>query len=412
MSLEHVIDLESLKKPISEDSPQGADLRTDRSPTSAFYAIKDARNAARAAERSALFDDNVDLLAPWKDVARLAPDILTNISKDLEVSAWYTEALIRLHGLAGLRDGLALIKCLVTEHWEGLYPQPDEDGMETKVAPLTGLNGDGGDGTLLAPLRNMPITLEDAGGLFSFWQYQQARDADRIVDEDEKSDRIDVMGYSLKNITDTILSTSVSDSVAIVDTLEECLDYFKSTQAALRQNCDKFAPPSTNISNLLEELLRTTRFMYKEKIEENEALINAANANDQESSAEGTPDMETGAPGVKLVQGPIADREDALRRLEEIAAYFRRYEPHTPIGPSLERLVSWGRMTVSDLMMQLLPEESARGLFSQLTGVKLDGSDTSTYVAPPKAKVASPAENKPAVPASQPAEPETGKMGW
>jgi type VI secretion system protein ImpA len=414
MSLDHVIDLDSLKQPISAEAPQGKDLRADRSPTSTYYAIKDARNAARAAERASMFDEDVDLLAPWRQVAQLAPSILQDVSKDLEVACWYSEALIRLHGLAGLRDGLALIRTLVEDFWDGLYPEPDEDGIETKVAPLTGLNGDGGEGTLLAPLRNMPITLDDAGGEFSFWQYQQARDADRITDEDNREERIAAMGYSLKNISDTVLATSIEDSVAVVDTLEECLDYFKSTNAYLRKACDNEAPPSSNVSNLLEELLRTARFIYKEKLEANQAQAEAAETSIEEPQAEqGATSLVAGVTA-GVGAGPIADREDALKRLEEIASYFRRYEPHTPIGPSLERLVVWGRMTVADLMMELLPEDSARGIFAQLTGVKMDGSDNSTYVAPPKPKAnsAAPAAkaNKPEQPQQE--EPEPQNMGW
>ncbi len=414
MSLDHVIDLDSLKQPISADAPQGKDLRADRSPTSTYYAIKDARNAARAAERASMFDEDVDLLAPWRQVAQLAPSILQDVSKDLEVACWYTEALIRLHGLAGLRDGLALIRVLVEDFWDGLYPEPDEDGIETKVAPLTGLNGDGGEGTLLAPLRNMPITLEDAGGEYSFWQYQQARDADRITDEDNRAERIDAMGYSLKSITDTVLATSIPDSVAVVDTLEECLDYFKSTNAHLRKTCDNEAPPSSNISNLLEELLRTARFIYKEKLEANQAQ-EAVSAEDAQEEAQLDQSGERVHPVVMgAAAGPIADREDALKRLEEVAAYFRRYEPHTPIGPSLERLVTWGRMTVADLMMELLPEDSARSIFSQLTGVKMDGSDDSTYVAPPKPKASASPAPAAATKTEQPqqAETEPQNLGW
>lgn len=412
MSLNHAIDLEALLAPVSETAPQGSDLRADRSPTAVYYRIKDARNAARAAERSALFDDDVDLLDGWRQVTKLAPEILANTSKDLEVTAWYTEALIRVHGLAGLRDGLLLTKRLIEQYWDDLFPLPDEDGLETKVAPLTGLNGDGGDGTLLAPLRNMPITLEDAGGGFSLWQYQQARDADRIVDEDDKSARLEKLGYSLKNITDTIAATALTDAVHIVETLEQCLDLYKSTQALLRSHCDNQAPPSSNIANLLEELLRTARFIYKEKLDAAQAA-NAAPVVDEDAPAAGdqSDQLQAQVPGLSAGNGAIRDREDALRRIEQIAVYFRRHEPHSPIGPGLERLAQWGRMTVAELMMELLPEASAKGIFSQLTGVKMDGSDTATYVAPPAPATPQKEQTHTAAPAA-PAQQETVKMGW
>ncbi|MFC6981367.1 ImpA family type VI secretion system protein [Microbulbifer taiwanensis] len=169
MAFPNVIDIDALVAPISDDQPTGSDIREDRSPTSDYYTIKDARNSARAAERSALFDESdADLLAPWRDVAKTAEKILTKQSKDLEVASWYTEALIRLQGFSGLRDGFALIDRLVADHWEGLYPEPDEDGLETKVAPLSGLNGDGGDGTLMMPIRSAEITPEGDNGSFTF----------------------------------------------------------------------------------------------------------------------------------------------------------------------------------------------------------------------------------------------------
>jgi type VI secretion system protein ImpA len=81
--------------------------------------------------------------------------------------------------------------------------------------------------------------------------------------------------------------------------------------------------------------------------------------------------------------GPISGREDALKRLQEIAQYFRQYEPHTPLASSIDRVVSWGRMSVAELVMELVPDTTARAIYTQLTGVKLDGSDEHEYVAPP-----------------------------
>ena len=46
MASPSIIDVEELLQPISEDQPQGADIREDPSPTSVYYQIKDARNAA------------------------------------------------------------------------------------------------------------------------------------------------------------------------------------------------------------------------------------------------------------------------------------------------------------------------------------------------------------------------------
>ena len=47
--------------------------------------------------------------------------------------------------------------------------------------------------------------------------------------------------------------------------------------------------------------------------------------------------------------------------MEKVAAYFRTYEPHTPLAPGLERLINWGRMTVAELMVEHAPSAEAGG---------------------------------------------------
>ncbi|WP_444929358.1 type VI secretion system protein TssA [Microbulbifer sp. SSSA002] len=409
MAFPNTINIDELVAPISEDNPVGEDIREDRSPTSDYYSIKDARNSARAAERSAMFDDaDTDLLAPWRDVAKVAENILSKKSKDLEVASWYTEALIRLHGFVGLRDGLQLIDSLVEQHWEGLYPLPDEDGLETKVAPLTGLNGDGGDGTLMMPIRSAAITPEGDYGDFSFFQFQQARDADKLTDEDAKTARIETLGYSFEQVEQCVNSASAEWAQNLIQTIEGALEYFKAINNNLRQSCGHDAPPTTNISSLLDEVLRTSRFVYKAKLE---SLEQTQVAQEPESSEELTGGgTQTEGPAVATVStsavvvptGPVVSREDALKLLEQAAKYFRTYEPHTPLAPGLERLIGWGRMTVSELMSELLPDDQSKALYSQLTGVRLDGTDTQKYITPPVTTAGT--SSAPAVAADTPSE--------
>ena len=103
MASEEIIAVEDLLAPITEDNPVGQDIRADSSPASVFYAIKDARNAARAAERNNMFDDATSAADDhWRKITQLAPDILKNHAKDLEVAAAVVSAAggeVALHGL-------------------------------------------------------------------------------------------------------------------------------------------------------------------------------------------------------------------------------------------------------------------------------------------------------------------------
>ncbi|MCH9691878.1 MAG: type VI secretion system protein TssA [Gammaproteobacteria bacterium] len=389
MTFAYVIDIDQLAVAISENHPTGSDIRINPSPTSDYYFIKDARNGARAAERAAMFEDtDADLLAPWRKVVETAEKILTTQSKDLEVAGWYTEGLIRLHGFDGLRDGFALIDRLINEYWDELFPVPDEDGLETKVAPLIGLNGDGGEGTLMTPIRNAPITLKGDYSAYSFFQYQQARDASHIEDKDTRAAREAALGYSLGEFDECVNAASTEWAQNLVGTLESASAHYKSFNSTLRIHCGHDAPPSSNISALLDEVLRTTRFIYKVQLDALAAAAAADSNSEKESSGLSNvgEDEAVNREGIAYAgpvsTGPIASREEALKLLELAAQYFRRYEPHTPLASSLERLLGWGRMSVSELMMELLPDAQARAIYSQLTGVALDGSEGQSYVAP------------------------------
>ncbi len=423
MPLDSILDIESLLKPITEDKPQGDDIREDRSPSSHYYRIKDARNDGRSAERSAMFDEGADTITPWQTVIDEAQAILKEQSKDIEVACWMIEGLIRLHGFSGMHDGFKLLSEMIDQYWEDLYPEPDEDGIETKVLPITGLNGESGEGTLLAPMRNTQLAGDYDDQPFTYWEYLQARNADQVKDDDEKAARIDSLGYSIKGIESSIANGDGQFYTHLLETLEATQTCYKDLSATLRKYCGNDAPPSSNINKLLDEIIRTCQFIFSDKL-----IVEApepdpidapeqASANDITGQQAATPQV-TSAMVVR--EGTIIDREDALKRLSDIAEYFRRYEPHTPIGPGIERIMKWGRMTVSELMMELLPDEQAKGIYSQLTGVALDGSDTKTYVAPPKPiaqAAAQPSNNASSsagdsTPSNEAAPEEPKNLGW
>ena len=166
-------DLEALLAPIPGDAPQGIDIREDFSATSPYNRLRDARSEARDAERlrDARPDagdggqNTGDIRDPgplWRTVREVGIKTLAETTKDLEVAAWMTEALVRSHGLAGLTFGARLMAGLAERYWDGLFPLPDDYGIETRVAPVTGLNGRDGNGSLIQPLY-MTVLFEKIG---------------------------------------------------------------------------------------------------------------------------------------------------------------------------------------------------------------------------------------------------------
>jgi len=253
-----VLDFAKLLAPVSPEAPAGTDLRTDSSPSSLYYAIKDARSAARAAERQVVMDDEEpSTRADWRPVLEKGVLALAERSKDLEITAYVIEALVRLprrpgeNGFAGLRDGFRLARELVEQYWDGLYPLPDEEGLETRVGPLTSLNGDDGEGTLITPIAKVPLTEGDNPGPFALYHYQQAVALGQVADETARDRRIRRGAVTLEAITRAAAETPGAFFVALVEDLRQCQEEFARLGQVLEEKCGSKAPPGANIRSVL-----------------------------------------------------------------------------------------------------------------------------------------------------------------
>lgn len=363
MSSPQVIDIGRLLEPISADNGVGIDLRQDTSATSSYARIRDARKSARAAERSNLFaDGGSDAEEHWRLVGELVPRVFQQ-SKDLEISCWYVEYLVRKAGFAGLRDGFVLLRQLIEKYWDGIYPLPDDDGVETRVAGLTGLNGEGTEGVLIAPIRTTALTEAGQLGPFAFWQYKQALDVQRLTDEQARADQAAKLGYSLDDITKAVEASSVDFYVNLRDDVRDALDEYKRIGQLLVERCGAHqSPPTSNIVNVLTDVLAAINHIARFKL--------------PAASEAGTQSTETGAmsDGAAMAVGAIKSRQEAFQQLNHISQFFRRTEPHSPISYAIDRAVRWGSMPLSELMNELIPDSGSRTTYGSLTGVSTGGT--------------------------------------
>jgi type VI secretion system protein ImpA len=363
MASSAVLDFDKLVTPIPGEKATGADLRVDPSSTSAYYAIKDARNAARAAERQLVLDDEEPTAqADWRPVLQLGVKALADQTKDLEITVYLIEALVRLHGYAGLRDGFRLARELVEQFWEGLYPLPDEDGLETRVAPLTGLNGDDAEGTLLTPIARVPITEATSIGRLDCTHYQQAVALGKLADPKVQEQKIAEGALSLDAFKKAVGESSAPFYGNLVEDLNQCQDEFARLGAALDARCDSRAPPSSQIRTVLESCLDLIKDVARAKLAV--ALPSAAAATPTNGEAA------TNGPTGEAMD-VIRNREDAFRHLLKIADYFQRSEPHSVVHYALEQVVRWGRTPLPELLAELIPDDSPRNALFKQVGIKV-----------------------------------------
>ena len=372
MATEAIIDIESLLAPFPGDNPVGEDIREDYSPTSIYYQIKDARAQARTSERQILTSDDPDaiqsMVPEWRTVLELAPKILQENGKDLEITAWYIEALTRAYGFAGLRDGLKLTKGLVENFWDGLFPLPDEDGLETRIAPLTGLNGEDGPGTLIVPISQIPLTQGFSHSPFAAWHYEQAYEIETITDPDKKEARLASGAISMKFIEQAISETQPSFFLTLKEDVNETLNAFSELSAVLDEKCGHDGPPVSNIRNGLKRVVEIIGFMTKDIVFETEE-----SSNDDTDSEEGTTATSNSVVSSKksasIDSVSINTRDEAFRALLKVSEFFRKTEPHSPVSYNVEQAVKWGRMPLPELLGELIPDERAREEYFRLAGI-------------------------------------------
>ncbi|WP_066477532.1 hypothetical protein [Sphingomonas sp. CCH5-A5] len=71
-----------------------------------------------------------------------------------------------------------------------------------------------------------------------------------------------------------------------------------------------------------------------------------------------------------MVIGRISQRDDALRAIAAAADYFERYEPLSPLGPSLREVDRRARLSLDALLTELIPDASVRETFYWRSGIK------------------------------------------
>lgn len=370
MALPQVIDIDALLQAVSEDAPAGTDPRADSSPASLYYRTKDARNAARSAERAAV---EVGGAPPeeWGTAAETAMEILQSQGKDLEIAAWLVEALLRQDGFAGLRDGMKVITGLVTTFWESCFPELDEDGVEGKVSAVAGLNGSGAVGTLIQPIRLVPITSGSQWSL-SLWNYEQANDLAKITDAARRQERIDNGAFTMEQFMESVAETPASFFAETLSTLEEAIAALAEMAAAFDAVAGVDAPPVSALRELLEEISRSISHFAADKL----AVANYA-ADSEETGADDAAGAE-GEAGQAATGGTVAarriegyqSREEALAELSRIANYFRKTEPHSPMSYTLDDAVRRARMSLPELLLELVEDPAHLQRILLAAGIK------------------------------------------
>lgn len=371
-----------LLQPIEgEAAPVGLNGRRGESATrDRFDSLKESVNELRNSEnrpRGASDPDGAGFdgdsgFENWSGVSADSINYLSDHAKDLEAGCFLVEASVREEGLAGLRDGLALLMQLIDAYWDqGLHPaeDADEEDEEERITGrfihLTNLSGDSidGKGLLLAPLRRLPLV-----GNLSFAQKMELDAAARRRSKALGTDREDEEAAAYNR-----LQGAVEDLVqrASVDAARETIAQVQASLAAwnaLRDGISARSPyPLANggLGEMLGTLESWLTSLFDSRLAQ--GGDSPAAVSDDSAAASGTVAMTDG--GSPMPQRG-ADRAGALAAILDAADYFDRAEPLSPIGPALREVHRRARLSFHELMLEVIPDEDRRESFYLHCGIK------------------------------------------
>jgi type VI secretion system protein ImpA len=250
-------------------------------------------------------------VADWGDVADRCAELLATRTKDLRLVGWLTEAWGRMDGAAGLERGLRLQAGLVEGWWEAVHPRLDDGDAEERIGALNWL---------------LKQVIERCGT----WL---------LHDDAPASTRIDARA---------------------------ALEALRSLQRAVDARLGDEGPSFARAREVLEEIMHALP-----------AEPPAAPLPDRSGPAwPGAPQVAAAGPisavagSDSLAAGPPQTRAQALQQLRQVAEFFRRTEPHSPVAYLADKAARWGSTDLHHWLRQVVRDDATLARLEDLLGVE------------------------------------------
>lgn len=341
------MDVPLLLAAVSATSPCGEDLEYDAD----FLRLE--RDSKGQPERS--MGDSILPAEPpeWRSIRQQSQDLLQR-SKDLRITHFLLQSTLALDGIPGLASSLTLISELLKQYWAELHPRLDADDDNDPTVRINALAGLTSDTTIrllresiLARSRTFgAVTLRaaaNASGLQSFADESLGAEqlAGALRDCDPEQLEITRAALLQARSAAEAIEQQVSDQVGSAQGVD--LGPLKQPLKMALQILGQFAPQSGD-GDLPE------------------AVSEDSTATTEPSS---TPSAPRTAPA-SGVSGEINNRDDVLRSLDRILAYYTRHEPSSPLPVLLNRAKNLVHADFAAIVRNLIPDGMSQ--FENLRG--------------------------------------------
>jgi type VI secretion system protein ImpA len=332
-----MLNLEKLLAPVTPERPCGEDLAY----SSEIDAIVRARQADDPSlEQGAWVTDLKE--ADWKFVAKQCALLIEKRSKNLQLAVWLAEAEAKTAGLRGLADSLVLVAALCDRYWDGLYPLPDEDGHERRIGNLAWM------ASRIAPLlREVPLTEGQAGHALRDFDVARMHGGEELAKLETAKARSTPAFYE-----------------ALLRDCEHCAGALERIEHSVDQRLGVDGPSFSAAKSGLQSLVLFVKPMVKE------GGPAAAGRQAPGSPAAVAPSpAPSSAPAMENTGGPLQSRTQALAQLRDVAEFFRRTEPHSPVAYLAEKAAHWGEQPLHVWLRSVVKDDASFAHIEEMLGV-------------------------------------------
>lgn len=348
------VDVEAMLREIAPSKPEGENCEYDP----AFTELE--KKAEGQPERQ--LGDVVQPAVPpeWREVLALTTELFGR-TKDIRVALHLCRALLGLHGLPGLAQGLDVFHGVLERFWPTLHPQLDPDDDDDPTMRVNIVAGLAHHETMLRAVRESIVVSARSAGRFTLRQVAAASAANPPEGTD----------------------TSLVDAA-----FQECgIDDLRATAEAAKRSYDRIRRIEMYVTDQVGASNAVDLSAIASVLREASALLNARLAARGTGGGDAQADAGTGSPageGASTVgpaavavatvrpasPGVIASREDVMRTLDRICDYYANNEPSSPVPLILQRARRLVSLNFMELLRDLTPD--GVGQFETISGIRRD----------------------------------------
>jgi type VI secretion system protein ImpA len=271
----------------------------------------------------------------WVTIRDKALEALAK-SKDLRVLAYLGTAVLRTDGLPAFSETLRVAAQWLEQYWPQTYPLVDEDAVVRRNA----LNCFADPMAVIDALRRLPLVRSRQHGSFSLRDVDIATHQMSPGPNDTPADE--------QQIHAAFASMPLPELSQLLESVVGAIASLNKIDGLMREAAGSEAMPG--FEPVAAQLARTTQVLRAE----------IAAHPDSTAAEAGVEDGTGEAAGGVSVPGSVKSRQDAIRALDAVAAFFKRTEPSSPVPMFLERAKRLVAKDFLEVLADIAPEAVAQ----------------------------------------------------